>query len=44
MGNKVSMSTLRGATTTGTITLNKSVEYLPNPILTKGRVEREKYC
>ena len=39
-GKEVSMATLLGAK--GTVTLNQSVEYLMNLILTKGRAEREK--
>lgn len=31
------MATLQAATTTDIITLNQSMEYLPNPILTKGK-------
>ena len=36
----VSMATLRAATTTGTITLNQTLEYLPKLILSRGREEQ----
>ena len=42
MRKEVSMATLGAATTKGTVTLNPVSEYLPTPILTRGRVEREK--
>ena len=39
-GKEVSMATVLAAK--GTVTLNRSVEYLMNLILTKGRAERKK--
>lgn len=41
-GKEVSMATMQVATTTGISILNQSVRILVNPILTKGRAEKEK--